>query len=557
MAKAVKIGEGSKTQAQQSQIHSQKRQLAQLLGKRTVFIGAALKIQDKNGALVPLRLNSVQKRLLEEIDRAERAGRPCRLIILKARQMGISTAVAAAFYHKTISRRNTNSLIVAHKTAGGTAIFNKCKLFYELSPPPLRPRLKSANAGELYFAGSKGGGLRSKIGVETAGSKEAGRSLTVHNLHLSELAFWPFAEQTLAALLQTVPNNAETSVIIESTACGLGGCFYEQWQKAERGESGFTPLFFPWFAEEGYRLPPPEDFALTDKERQLKEDFNLADDQLAWRRHCIETNCQGSEDIFHQEYPSTPDEAFLLGGRPVFEGRALNLALRSARPPQWRGRLITNGADVEFCEQTGGLLRIWTKPRAGEEYILGADSAAGIAGGDYAAVSVVEAVTRRQVAELHGHIEPDLLGRELALLGQYYNNALIVPEANNHGAAVIAALRNDCYPRIYRRRSINKVTGGSSREYGFLTTCRTKPLLIDALSAYLREDARRVQSAACLRECLSYAYDEAGHAGALSGCHDDRVMALALAVYAACERSATPGRVYCADYGRVDEVTGY
>ena len=542
--------------AMKTKLKRNRQQLAALLGNRTNFIGSVLRIQDKNGSLVPLRLNSVQRRLLEEIDRADSEGRPCRLIILKARQMGVSTAVAAAFYHKTISRHNTNSLIVAHKTAGGAAIFNKCKLFYELSPPPLRPCLKTANAAELYFAADRGG-LRSKIGVETAGSKEAGRSLTVHNLHLSELAFWPFAEQTLSALLQTVAGSAGTAVIIESTACGVGGCFYEQWHKSVRGESGFTPLFFPWFAEEGYRLPPPEDLVLSEKERQLKADFGLDDAQLTWRRHCIETNCQGSEDIFHQEYPSTPDEAFLLGGRPVFEGRALNLALQSARPPLWRGRLQAVGAGMEFCEQAGGLLRIWHKPRAGADYIIGADSAAGIAGGDYAACCVLNAATGRQVAELHGHLEPDLLGRELALLGRYYNCALIVPEANNHGAAVIAALRNDCYPRTYRRKSINKVTGGTSREYGFLTTCRTKTLLIDGLNAYLREDAQRVRSAACLRECLSYAYDEAGHANALAGCHDDRVIALALAVYAAGERSGETIRVYCADYGRVDEVTGY
>jgi len=546
-----------KTKSKKSQLQRSKEQFAALVGKRADFIGTALKIQDKYGSLVPLRLNCVQQRLLEELDRAERENRPCRLIILKARQMGISTAVAAAFYHKTVSRRNTNSLIVAHKTAGGEAIFSKCKLFYELSPLPLRPKLKKANASELYFAADKGGGLRSKIGVETAGSKEAGRSLTVHNLHLSELAFWPFAEQTLSALLQTVPNSPETAVIIESTARGVGGCFYEQWHKAERGESGFTPLFFPWFAEEGYRLPPPADFVLNDKEQQLKADFGLDEAQIFWRRRCIETNCQGSEDIFHQEYPSTPDEAFLLGGRPVFEGRILNLALQNARSPLWRGCLQAAAAGLEFCEQAGGLLGVWCKPQAGVEYILGADSAAGIAGGDYAAVCVLEAATGRQVAELHGHIEPDLLGRKLALLGSYYNNALVVPEANNHGAAVIAALKNAFYPCIYRRKSINKITGGASREYGFLTTSSTKPLLIDGLNAYLREDAQRVQSAARLRECLSYAYDEAGHANALSGCHDDRVMALALAVYAAGQRSGEPICVYSADYGRVDRVTGY
>ena len=226
------------------------------------YIETYLKIQDKAGRLTPLKFNPPQLRLYAEIERQQQAGKPVRIIILKARQIGFSTAVAALFYQRAATIPNTHAMIVAHKADASANIFNKTKLFWECSPEEVRPLKRASNARELIFENpaAKSGeraaepGLRSRIEIETAGNKEAGRSATIQLLHLSELAFWPHAEQTMASLMQAVPNLPGTMVVIESTANGAGGAFYQEWQRAAKGESAFAPLFFPWFEHGEYRM---------------------------------------------------------------------------------------------------------------------------------------------------------------------------------------------------------------------------------------------------------------------------------------------------------------
>jgi len=229
------------------------------------YIEQNLQIQDKAGALRPLVFNPLQRRLYDEICRQQKEGKPVRIIILKARQIGFSTAVAALFYQRAATTPNVQAMIVAHKADASTNIFHKTKLFWECSPPDVRPMKKASNAKELLFENptskaedkARDPGLRSKIEIETAGNKDAGRSATIHLLHMSELAYWPYAELTMASLLQAVPNLPGSMVIIESTANGVGGAFYREWQRAVKGESAFTPLFFPWWQHDEYRMEVP------------------------------------------------------------------------------------------------------------------------------------------------------------------------------------------------------------------------------------------------------------------------------------------------------------
>ena len=138
-------------------------------------------------------------------------------------------------------------------------------------------------------------------------------------MHISEYAFWPpnTKKSTLTGILQAVPNDPKTFVAIESTANGFDH-FKELWDQAVAGESGFTPLFFAWYELPEYAMPY-DGFELTEEEKQLQAAYNLTLDQLTWRRWCIEANCSGDVDLFKQEYPSCPEEAFLMTGRPVFD----------------------------------------------------------------------------------------------------------------------------------------------------------------------------------------------------------------------------------------------
>ena len=188
-----------------------------------------------------------------------------------------------------------------------------------------------------------------------------------------------------------------------SAANGVGDYFHRIWKQAESGESPFVPLFFPWFMLPEYRMKPPADFQVTDEEAELQEKFSLDESQLAWRRWCITANCGGDVNKFHQEYPSTPNEAFLFSGRPVFDVQAVEAAMNSAKPAAFIGSVQREGSRLRFRTEPYGCLKVWEKPEDGEDYIIGIDVAEGRVGGDFSVMSVFRHRTMEQVAEWHGH----------------------------------------------------------------------------------------------------------------------------------------------------------
>lgn len=536
------------------------------------FIEVCLKIQDKKGEVTSFELNKAQLMLYEEIERQRKLGQPVRIIILKARQMGFSTLVAALFYHATATfTKNVSTAIIAHKADASTNIFNKMKLFYEMLPPLFQMMRKASNAKELIFENPSTSpnekrlrpGLRSKITIETAVDKNALRSATVHNLHMSEVAFWPYPEETFTSAMQAVPSHKRTAVIVESTANGVGNFFYEQWQKAKRGESEFTPLFFPWFWEEEYRMTVPLDFQLTDEEIKLKEDFSLDDEQIVWRRWCIQANCGGNPETFKQEYPCTDTEAFLASGRPVFDVHALEKALKECKPPKFEGNLnVEENGQIVFRTAYKGYLKIWEKPVDGHEYVIGIDTSQGLKKGDFSCMAVWDMREKVKVAEWHGHIAPDLLGMNAVLLARYYNLAWVIPEVNNMGISTLDEMRRRNYNRIYRRRSGRDRTSDEPMDlYGFWTSSKTKPLLIERFGKLIRENCEKIVDEDTIRECISYVYDDQGRMNAQVGCFDDRVIANALAVWGLSERPNVDQPKVRIDlkklYGSVGKFTGY
>lgn len=528
--------EGAMTQLSDDQVIA----LSRIIRDPKMYIETTLHIQDKRGDLVDFILNKPQLRLYAEYKRQMDAGQPIRIIILKARQMGFSTLISALFYHAAATTSNTNATIVAHKADVSTSIFNKQKLYYDTAPTYMQPMRKASNAKELIFENPTSNGtekrmnpgLRSRIEIETAVSKEVARGKTIQFMHLSELSSWPYAEETMTACLQAVPSQPGTAIIIESTANGVGGAFYDEWMRAESGLSPFVPIFFPWFEMDEYRMLVPPDFVLTEEEKELKEQFNLDDEQLVWRRWCISANCRGDINVFHQEYPSTPHEAFLASGRPVFDVVKLEEAMREASPPKCVGRTIKTKGVIRFQTGYGGYLKIWEPPEAKVEYIIGADVASGESNGDYSCAVVMRSDTRKQVAEWHGHLPPDLFGEELDNLGRYYNMALIVPEANNHGVSTIDSLRRLKYPFIFRRRPTpdNKKVQPQER-YGWWTSEQSKKVLINNFAKFVRERVDGLASKDLMRECITYVYDDKDRSNAQQGCYDDRVIAAALACY--------------------------
>lgn len=511
-----------------------KEKLRRIKHDSSFYMQSFLKIRTKQGKLEKLILNSTQRKINERIDKLQ--GKPIRILVLKARQMGVSTFTEGRIFHKTATSKLTNSLIIAHKEDASTNLFNMSKLFYEELPPPLRPMKKASNAKELIFENptpdpaekQKNPGLRSKIKIDTAKNLGAGRSDTIHNLHASEVAFWDNAETVMLGLLQSVPNTPNTMIIIESTANGVGGYFYDLWQQAKNSENDFIPLFFPWFEHEEYKMAVPDGFALTVEEQELKTLYHLDDEQLAWRRWAIRNNCNGDPELFKQEYPSNDMEAFLVSGRPRFDMPTLMEYLNQCEDGQ-RGYLERAGSTLKFIADAKGYLEVWETPQRGKEYFIGGDVAKGLVTGDYSAAPVYDA-DKNLVALWHGHIDPDLFAEELNKLGTWYNEALEAIEENNHGLSVINALKGD-YWNLYKRTIHDKVTDETKEQIGWYTTEQSKKLAIDNLAKLIRERRIGIKSKRFVQELMTYIIEDDGKTNSQQGSHDDIVMASAIILF--------------------------
>jgi hypothetical protein len=484
-------------------------QLGRILDRRPVSLGGnsvlmtlaerLLRIRTRGGATARLRANNVQR--LFEQRRGEKN------IVLKARQLGLTTWTAARFFVKTITRPGTLTLQVAHTQEAAEEIFRIVHRFYDWLPDELREgalATSRANARQIVFPE-----LDSQYRVVTAGDRNAGRGLTVQNLHCSELARWPGdPADILAGLRAALAPGAEE--ILESTPQGVGGCFYDEWQKA--GETGTVRHFFPWWLEARYRLPGAEVASLTEEEQELRLRERLDLEQIAFRR-AARANLRG---LAAQEFAEDAESCFLASGESVFELSAVDARLKDAPVP----------AEI----RRNGELEIWFPPVPGRSYLVAVDPAGGGADGDYSAAEVIDLATGMQCAEFAAHLGGVELTRVITDLAREYNGALLVVERNNHGSGVLALAETVCgYPRIYRQG--NSPLG----QAGWLTTSVTRPAVLGMLNAALVEQAELFMSRRLLGECRSFVRQVDGSAGAAQGTHDDRVMAMAIGLAARAE----------------------
>ena len=345
------------------------------------YIEKYIKIRNKAGKIIDFKLNQPQQKLYDVIKRQKQLNKPVRIIILKARQMGFSTETESILFKETTTKFNINTGIITHQEDATTNLFTMSKLMYDCLPDAMKPSIKASNAKELIFNNKDGTGLNSKIRCMTAGASGVGRSYTYTNLHISELAFWPGdKKETMTGLLQAVPNLPDTMIIIESTANGFE-YFKEMWDNAVKGKNDFVPLFVGWNELDEYQMAY-DDFELTDEELKLQEDFNLTLEQLSWRRWYIKNNCSGDIDQFKQEYPITPEEAFISTGACFFNKEIIMARInkiQNLKPIkvgffsyEINGNDISN---VEWVDDEKGYIKIFKEVEKGHPYVLGGDTA--------------------------------------------------------------------------------------------------------------------------------------------------------------------------------------
>lgn len=501
-----------------------------------------LMIRDKKQRLVPLKFKPAQENLYNIIKEEHQAGRPVRLIVLKGRQEGISTVTEALMFQDAATRPLVRTLIVAHRDDATANLFNMNKLFYDCLPRPVQPMRKNSNAKELVFENPtrdeemkrRRPGLRSRIKCVTAGGKGAGRSDTLTNVHLSEYAFWPGDKKGLmAGVMQAVPDDPNTMVIIESTANGFNE-FKELWDGAVAGTNGWRPVFLPWYMEPEYRKPVEPGTVWTDEERKLQEQYGLDEKQLAWRRWCIRVNLGGDEQLFRQEYPNTPDEAFLLSGDPYFDNDVIMARRRATAKPLRVGLFEHDEPEIEggmprnwrFADQEKGYIRIYEEPIPGRPYVLGGDTAG--EGSDCFTAYVLDNTDGHQVAELQQLLSEILYARQLFCLGHYYNTALIGVEVN-FSTYPEMKLEEWHYPKLYQRERFDTFTGEMVKAFGWVTSPKTRPIILAGLHTVMEEAPELVVSFQTLGEMLTFVYGKNRKPQAAEGEHDDLVLAAAIA----------------------------
>lgn len=484
------------------------------------YTETCLWIRTKEKKVIPFIPNPIQRRFWNTIrDRwtLETGLRGAREIILKARQHGFTTWVLALYYHDTITNEGTFTRIVPHEKEAAEEMLATIKLFWRNTPPELRPEVFYNSKYQMTFPK-----LNSQITIGS-GTGGEGRSYTIHNLLVSELAFWRHPEEDLVPLLETVPESG--NVIIESTPGALGDEFYKRVKAAEAGESPYRLHVYPWWFNPQYRmeLEPGESLEpYSEEELDLITAHQLTPEQIKWRRWKI-------SDIGERKFAQEYECDFARSGMMVFSADALKRYRRKAetiRPMSaaeiaslsgWRRLAESGGVPAGGSSPDGW--RMYEPPQPGVRYIIGADVAEGLESGDADAAHVLRQDTGECVAVLHGRWPTSIYAAKLYTLGRIYNDAILGVERNNHGHAVLLKLREYQYPNLVWWRG----------KLGWETNSQTKPLIIDKLDEAIRHQLAGMPDLATIDEAFAFVHRGNGTMGAAQGAHDDLVMSWAIA----------------------------
>lgn len=448
-----------------------------------------------------------------------------RIIILKARQMGFSTLIQALYFLHTILIPNTNTVIVSHDSESTKRMLVRMKLFYDKLHltlpnaliPPLDVADKRRNEKEMYFPS-----LNSRIFVGTAGADAFGRGDVIHNLHLSEVSSYKGsnANELVKGLIAAVPLDGG-NIFLESTARGEGDLFHALWTDEE---SNYHKFFMPWFKHDEYRLTEAELQILTVYEvdyptvDNLSEDeidfiqkaknlfgFSIELDQIAFRRYAK----REYKELYLQEFPEDDVTCWLSTKSDVFDTEVITKLINQCKDPI----ITTNSGGVE----------IWEEPVEGVQYVLAADPSEGDIESDYCAATLLRTDTNQHVASMHGRWRDYRFASLLAQLGEYYNNAMIAVERNNHGHSVLNSLRHtEKYRYIYQ---------AEDEKMGFLTTKGSKTIILTSSVGFVKAIETgdfKTWDVNLLKECLAFETKKDGSLGAKKGKHDDKLMSAAI-----------------------------
>lgn len=462
------------------------------------IIESMFMIPTKSGDDVPFILNREQALLDATLTGRDR--------VPKARQLGITSYILARFTARCLYKRNTKAVVISHDTESTQRMLARVHYFLA-NMRGAKPTIRLANKNEITFPKTD-----SMFYIGTAGAKKFGRGDTITNLHCSEIAFWADPKGLTAGLYQAVPRNGE--IIEESTGNGTGNYYHRRCMDSYEGRSRFRLHFFNWLNFPEYRAPLSDD-QKVELEQNLREDWNEIDlyhkqgvslEQIAWRREKLE-ELDFDLRLLKQEYPVTLDECFQSSGFSLFP--IVNYVPRK----DW----IQIDSGLWVCSDELPVVKE-------RRYAIGVDVSGGV-GRDNAVIHVMDILRNRQVAEyVTNTVAPDLLAFKVKYVAEMFNNAFVTIESNNHGGITILEFK-----KIYPQHLIFSTKEDTEKvlEYGYRTTAKTKPLLINNLRHEFTEGFE-ICSPALKDELSTFIETEEGKLEAQVGCFDDRVMAAAI-----------------------------
>lgn len=434
------------------------------------------KIKTKLKGFQPFILKQAQIDLFNEMRKHNR------IMLLKSRQLGMSTAVAGFLYVDTIMRPGITSALVGYNNTMVINLFETIKTFHATTPKELRPTIYIDAKNEMSFPA-----MGSKIIVLPC-TKNVGRGYALQNVLVTELAMWDDAETKMNGLSESVP--AGGRIIIESTPKGMGNLYHRMWMQ----KNGYVKKQYDWWWE------------YTQKEMDAKR-------------------LDKGDLLFDQEYNC----CFLTSGRNVFDVNMLERHRENILKVGDINKGFDGKPDFEVREEYGWI--IYREPEVDGVYVVGGDPSEGVKGGDPCVATIFNRMTGEEVAMFNGFRPPDIFGEMLNKMGRRYNNALMVVEVNNHGLVTSLILKKAIYPNIYFRPAKFETLGMITTDrMGWRTTPVTRPLLINELARAMRNGDITIHSKNTLDEMLVYVYNDNGDMVASGGLHDDSIFSSGIAL---------------------------
>ena len=440
-------------------------------------------------------------------------------LILKARQVGVTTQELARDLHHAIKHPGHNVLVVVHDRTMKEQLFEALRIMAEsLFELGLLPVTRYSTKTELVFRDTGSAVRIIEAGETERAATKKGRSGTVHRLHITEMAFWGSAGDTMAAVLSSVVDDGE--VVIESTANGAGGKFYESVKAARQPGSLYKFHFFPWYLHKSYRRPCPPGFDPEPRdvwEEKLRAE-GCDDQQISWWRTKVDDPNIGIDKAL-AEFPIDPETCFRSSGREYYDAKTTDYLASTVRPMLREALLVWKQLQL-------GVAHIFAEPIAGHSYVIGGDVAEGVGADGHGAVVLDRATGEMCATYWSNNIEPGDFGLALVVLAWIYNQATVAPERNNHGHAAIRAIEREAkYQKLFRTKD---------RRPGWSTDPATRPPLFDELYAACRTKAYGCPDMRVLAEAKTLIIDKDGRPrardkGKSNGCTDDLMIAWGIA----------------------------